>query len=78
VNLATSDVDSPRAFAKKALQRPHHERWVDRAGTPSVNSHPADDRKVGELARAPDVSKQPLLRFAAELPPPAKAATPFA
>jgi hypothetical protein len=68
VSLATHDVDFLRALAKKALQRPHLERWVDRDGTAPVTSLSADDRKVGELARKPDVSKQSRLRSAAELP----------
>jgi hypothetical protein len=37
-----------------------------------------DDRKVGELACKLNVSKQSLLRLAAELPPPGKAAKPSA
>ena len=72
MNLATPDVDFLRAFAKRTLQRPHHERRVDRDGTAPVTSLSADAPKVGELTRKPDVSKQSRLRLAAEPPPPGK------
>jgi hypothetical protein len=68
VNLATPDVDFPSALVKKARQRPDNERWVDRDGMAPVTSLLAGDRKAVEFARKLDASKQPRLRFAAELP----------
>lgn len=79
MNLATPDVDFLRALVKNARQRPLHVRWVDRDGTSRMTSlSAADDRKVGELARKLDVSKESLLRLAAELPPLGKAENPSA
>jgi hypothetical protein len=54
-------------------------RWVDRDGTARVTSRSADDeRKVGELTRKLNVSKELLLRFAAELAAFGKAVKPSA
>ncbi len=77
MNLAAPDVDFLRALVKSARQRPHQVSWVDRDGTARVTSlSPDDDRKVGELARKLNVSKQALLRLAAELPALGKTANP--
>jgi len=77
VNLAIPDVDFLRGLVKSARQRPHQVSWVDRDGTARVTSLSADeDRKVGELARKLKVSKQALLRLAAEQPALGKAAKP--
>jgi hypothetical protein len=79
VNLATPDVDFLRALVKDSRRRPLHVSWVDRDGTSRVTSLSADDdRKVGELALKLGVSKQSLLRLAAELPPLGKSVNPSA
>ena len=79
MNLASPDVDLLRALVNNARQRPHHVRWVHRDGTARVPSLKADDeRKVGELARKLNISKQSLLRLAAELTPRGKAEKPSA
>jgi hypothetical protein len=69
VNLPPPDIDFLRALVKTARQRPHHVRWVDRDGTARVTTlSPEDARRVNELAHTLSISKDALLRLAAELP----------
>ena len=69
VQLPQPDVDFLRALVKTARQRAHHVRWVDRDGSARVTTlSPEDARRVNELAHQLSVSKEALLRLAAELP----------
>ena len=69
MNLPPPDRDFLRALVKTSRQQPHHVRWVDRDGTARVTTLSAEDaRRVNELAHQMGISKDALLRQAAELP----------
>lgn len=69
MNLPEPDQDFLRELVKTSRQRPQHVRWVDRDGTERITTLSlADSTRVSALAQQLRVSKDALLRQAAELP----------
>ena len=69
MNLADDEWDFLRDLVKTSRQRPHHVRWIDRDGSERVTTlSPADAARVGSLAQQLHLSKEALLRQAAQLP----------
>lgn len=69
VQLPPTDLDFLRSLVKTSRQRPEHVRWTDRDGTARITTLSLEDsRRIGELARQLGLSKDTLLRRAAELP----------
>ena len=69
MHLPEPEQDFLRELVKTSRQRAQHVRWVDRDGSDRITTlSQADAARVDSLARQLKVSKDALLRQAAELP----------